>query len=155
MGETGRGAGRPSSYTEAIGDTICEGIERGLPPEFACPLAGISRATFYNWKGRGEAGEEPYAGFLDRLQEAEARFLSSRLDSIRTAVGGKDAAPWANHAWLAERRFPRHFGKTVQEVEHTGPATTIRVELALPEGLTDDERWRRMSDNAGPPVAKG
>ncbi len=142
--------GRPSSYTEAIADRIMVETAKGLPPEFACPLAGISRATFYNWKTRGEAGEDPFVGFLDRLQRAEAEAMASLYDEVRNAEGGKDAIPWTSRAWCLERRWPRTFGKTVQEVEHTGTVLTMTATLPdLPADATPEDRRRLLREMVG------
>jgi hypothetical protein len=147
--------GRPTKYTPELAKVLCDAIRRGHYMDHAAPLAGVSKQTVYTWIARAEEGEPLFEGFLDSLKEAEAQAVDRALLDIEAAEGGKDAKPWTNRAWWLERRHTRLFGKTIQEVEHTGPATTIKVELTLPEGLSEEERYRRMSDNAGPPVAKG
>lgn len=149
MDEPNKG-GRPTKRTPEIERAICDAIRRGHYMEHAAPLAGVSKQTVYTWLKAGEEGDPAYVGFLDAVKEAEAAAVDRALTDIEDAAGGKDAKPWANRAWWLERRHTRLFGKTVQEVEHTGTVAMVRVELpTLPESATPEERRRLLREMVG------
>ena len=150
--------GRPTDCTPDVIETIARAVRQGCTYRLACQASGISPQTMATWRQRGEQGEEPYLGFLDALTRAEgehAQRMAKVLDTFADGTDGVDARVASDAAkFMLERRHPRDYGRTVQEVEHVGPAQTIRVELTLPEGISDDEAWRRMSENAGKAVVK-
>ena len=148
-------AGRPTDCTPETIAKFCEAIGNGLYFEQAAVRAGISKVTAYKWLERGESGEEPFATFVNAFKEAEAKAQEDALNEIRNAPGGKDAYPWQSRAWFLERRWPKQYGRTVQEVEHTGTVTTVRVELPSIPVSDPEERRRLMLEQAGLAGGKG
>lgn len=63
---------------------------------------GVSGQTFWNWIRRGNAGEQPYARFVERVNKARAECEVATLRAMQ-AAGGQD--PWQSKAWLLERSF--------------------------------------------------
>lgn len=89
-------------------ETICEGLRKGNYVTTCCRAVGISQRTYYNWKKKGEEGEEPYATFLQKVDEAEAEGEMAMMEIIHdNAVSGN----WLSSAWVLERKYPNRFGK--------------------------------------------
>lgn len=113
-----RKPGRPTLCTDEIADKLLEGIREGQSIEGAAVRAGISLRTYYEWKERGESGEEPFSQFLHSLRQAEAE------------IEYETAGHWRNHTsedWRAareflERRFPHRWGEK-KAIEHQGPGS--------------------------------
>lgn len=108
-------AGRESECTIDVVDIICDAIADGLTMERAAECAGISVTTIYNWKKRGEKGEEPYEEFLQAIKGAEVEAERALLKELRPGQQG-----WQAKAWLLERRHPERWRAT-NKLEHTGP----------------------------------
>ena len=97
-----------SKLTKRVCETICDGLKKGNYVTTCCQAVGIDNKTFYNWKKRGEKGEEPYKTFLEKVNESEAIGEMIHLEIIHdTAVSGN----WLSSAWLLERKYPQRFGK--------------------------------------------
>jgi hypothetical protein len=96
---------------------LLDAIAATMPYELACDMAGISQATFYDWKSRGEKGEKPYSEFLEELRarEAEAVFLMHQNLKAAGVAGNINAI-----IFLLKARFPEHYTETTRQ-EHTGP----------------------------------
>jgi len=98
--------GRPTVWNPELEDAYMSAIEFGLSYESACAEAGFSSSTLANWRIRGEAGEEPYVGFLENEKKALATWERTRLLRM------DDAGPnWTREAWKLERRMPDEYGK--------------------------------------------
>lgn len=110
--------GRPTSLTPELQDAIVRDIRRtGAYVETVCQAHGICKKTFYNWKDRGETGEEPFATFLHAIKEAEAL---SEMDGIaQMKEGGKT---WMGAAAWLERRFRQRWHRS-DRIEHSGEMT--------------------------------
>lgn len=116
-----------TKLNKRICDIICEGLEKGNYIETCCRASGISRKTFHNWKKRGETGEEPFATFLRRTDEAEARGEMIHSEIIHdTAIGGN----WLASAWLLERKYPQRFGKREQMALQTDNDFKLEISTA-------------------------
>lgn len=102
-------AGRPTSLTPEVRAIVVEAIGRGLYRETAAQLAGVCRKTLWNWEQRGEAGEEPFAGFFHAIKKAEAQAESDVIDGVRLGLDG-----WQSKAWIAERRWPHRWSGRVR-----------------------------------------
>lgn len=122
---------------EAVTAIFCEATRKGLPKRYAAAAAGISESTWQAWRRRGEAGEEPYATFLARVNEADAERASSYLEKLEgVALGELEGVKPADMVkaltWLLERAYPRDFG-SAQKVELTGAdGGPVRTETARP-----------------------
>ena len=103
----------PPKYTPDLQERICKNLQYGIDIQIACSIEGIGRRTYYDWRKRGESGEEPYASFLAATEAA--------MDKVETAVTGKIIQTalqgnWQAAAWWL--RFRKTGGK--QQVELTG-----------------------------------
>ena len=108
---TKKPVGRPTKYTRERAQVIYDAIARGYYAEEAAALAGISKATYYNWI-------EEHPEFLDTISQKTAESQGPALRTILTAIneGSADAA----FKFLA-RRFPQQWGeKTATKTEVSG-----------------------------------
>lgn len=116
--------GRPTRYSDALGDQLCNLISAGVPMRVAARSLGIGRSTLYDWRNYGAQGIEPYVTFEAKLKRALSRAEASLTLNLVSAAK-KD---WRAAAWWLERRHPERYGAK----------QTMRVEKALPE-LSDAE----------------
>ncbi len=137
-------AGRPTSLTPEVLAAIETAIEAGNYRSTAAAAAGVHRNTLINWEKRGEAGEEPYAGFLCALQSAEARSEMALLAEIRGAQGAvagvQGADPWQSKAWMLERRFASRWCARVKQ------QVTEHVDALTDKLKADPDLHRRVVD---------
>ena len=122
----GKGFGG-SKLTKKICDDICEGLEKGNYITTCCRAVGISTGTYYNWKKRGEKGEEPYATFLRRTDEAEAIGEMTHIEIIHDVALSQN---WLASAWLLERKYPQRFGKREQMALQTDNDFKLEISTA-------------------------
>lgn len=108
MGRTS-GVAHPQKLTRTVCDKICEGVLKGNYITTVCRSVGISSATYYIWKKKGEKGIEPYKEFYERVTEAEAQAEMDILNVIYTSA--IDQGNWLSSAWILERKYPDRFGK--------------------------------------------
>lgn len=101
---------RPSKYTPETAKKITDAIRLGATFGLACQYAGISEDTFARWR-------EKYADFAEAVKEAEGAGVVGWLAKIEKAA---NEGTWQAAAWKLERRYPREYGRTVQEHEHSG-----------------------------------
>ena len=122
-----RKGGRTTKLTKEVCDNICDGLKKGNYITTCCMASGINRHTYYNWKKRGEKGEEPYKTFLERVTEAEAIGEMLHVEIIHdTAVSGN----WLSSAWLLERKYPQRFGKREQMALQTDNDFKLEISTA-------------------------
>jgi hypothetical protein len=137
-------AGRPTSLTPEVQAAIVAHILAGNYRAVSAAAAGVHRNSLINWEKRGEAGEEPYAGFLCALQKAEAECEIQLLAEVRAAqpavVGVSGADVWQVKAWMLERRFAsRWCARVRQQVAEHVDALTEKLKA-------DPELHRRVVD---------
>lgn len=142
-------AGRPTLLTPELQDAICAAIRRGMYAVRACALVGVSKTSFYAWKTRGDAGEEPYADFLAAVTQAEAEFQEASLECIAAAAkplvaeDGKlvAAGDWRALSWVMERRFPDDYGKRVRQdvTVQAVPEVVLSDPSRVPSGVVEDD----------------
>lgn len=128
--------GRPVSFDPVVGERIAVHIRNGAPWEFACSAEGIMRQTASYWLEQAKAGNADYAAFLSVIERAEGQAVTEMSAEIRKAAsGGKGESSdlWTSRAWLLERRWPQHFGRTAQPGEQ-GPTVAVQVNFA--EGVS-------------------
>ena len=82
--------GRPTSLTPQVEKKILAAIEKGNYITIACKYAGISNETFYNWKKRAEKKEEPFFGFFNKVEVAEAKAEISAIEKLRAIMNSGD-----------------------------------------------------------------
>lgn len=107
---------RPTKYTPATVERICEGIRLGLTYELAAGYGGIDYRTFVRWR-------ESKGQFRQAVQEAEAKGAAVNMARINKEAQEGD---WRAAAWIMEHRYPDQYGRSVHE--HHGEMTA-RVEL--------------------------
>jgi transposase len=119
---------RPTKLTKDTSTAICEAVKRGNYIETAAALAGVHRATLYEWlkKGRSEA-----TGIYHDFAEAMELALAESEDTMLVLIGNAAEEQWQAAAWRLERRYPEKYGRR-------------RVEVTFPKGfdpaqLSDDE----------------
>ena len=101
---------RPTKYTPERVEKILQAIELGATYELASSYGGVDYMTFNRWRER-------YSEFRDAIRAAEGKGATKWLAKIEQAAS--DGA-WQAAAWKLERRYPHSYGRTVQNVEHTG-----------------------------------
>jgi hypothetical protein len=96
--------GHRCKLTPETARVILESVERGEYLVAAAAMAGISRATVLNWLRRGEAGDQPYADFVDELARVLAALTAEARDRVcRGDPGWQEAARWLNRAFPRRR----------------------------------------------------
>lgn len=139
--------GRPTKYTDAVGQRIVEEIRRGLPVKFAAALAGVGEQTLRDWLARGEAADppdadEPLVSFALLYREAEAEYVAEELRAI-DGEHGEGKGDWKRTAWKLSKRFPREFGErkaidVTTDGESLNLGANAAVVMYLPETVDDD-----------------
>jgi len=86
--------GRPTKYSSAVAEKICQSVAEGCSREAAAALAGVSPSTLHEWRNK-------FPEFSDGLEKADARFEAACVASIRKA--GRSKRNWPANAWLLER----------------------------------------------------
>lgn len=131
--------GRPSSFTQAIADEICERLIEGESLRAICDLPKMpAKATVLMWAHRDEHG------FRD--QYARARLISAESDAddvsdiARKIVTGEiepaaGTAAINGYKWSAGKRAPKLFG---DKVALTGPDGDGPVEIKMIERVVVD-----------------
>lgn len=140
-----KSTGRPTKMNDEVCNTICEGIELGLPYKHACESAGVSYVTFLSWKAKGEialetktpsqysASEENCITFLYQVRKAEADGIKENIKKIKE-IGegsGEHRPDWKALAWILKCRDPEHFTETQkidQKTEHSG-GVSIKLDM--------------------------
>ena len=100
--------GRRSTLDQKLQRRICGLLSQGSAIKSACIVCGLGERTFYDWRDKGRAGEEPFARFFSavtRAREAHKGNLIRRIVSAATA-------DWKAASWLLERQFPGEFGRS-------------------------------------------
>ena len=88
-----------------------EFMKTGLAFSTACRAAGVHPNTYYLWKKKAEAGDEPYATSYRKLLEARAQGEAELAQVIVNAAKTDD---WKAAAWMLERRNKKTWGKNDQ-----------------------------------------
>lgn len=111
-------AGRPTTLTPGVQAKIIEALRKGNYRDTAAALAGVTRQTLWNWEKWGKEGKEPYVGFFDALEMAEAQAESDMLERVLNArpsvTGATGPDLWQATAWAMERRWPKKWAQRVR-----------------------------------------
>jgi hypothetical protein len=101
--------GRPSKADPVTLAKIVIAVGMGANKMQAARAASICDDTIRAWEKRGEAGEKPFAEFVDQLRDAEQAAKAHLLGVMADATQkGNEKARWA--AWMLEKRWPKEFG---------------------------------------------
>jgi hypothetical protein len=100
----------PLQLTEEVATKIIQQIQLGTPRKYAARAAGIDQTTFNRWLRQGASGEEPFASFAARVDEAVATAIARSARQVH-AQGRDD---WRAAAWYLARTAPDEFGDKIQ-----------------------------------------
>jgi hypothetical protein len=125
-------AGRPSSYTDKIGDDICERLANGESLRQICLTPNYPRqATVFRWLASNEKFREQYV----RAREVQADVLADEIidiaDGKRAAYEGtepdvqRDRLAVDARKWAASKLKPKVYGdKTLLGSDPDNPLPT-------------------------------
>ena len=122
--------GRPTKLTPELQERFVAYVRAGNYIETVCAACGISTPTYYSWRERAEAGEEPFLGFLSAVKEAESNAEMEAVEGILTHA----AETWQAFAWYLERRHQSRWKRT-DKVEQE---VTVKKEGPDPSELDDE-----------------
>jgi hypothetical protein len=104
---------RRSKLTPEVQQRICDAVVIGATYEHAAAYGGVAYETFNNWR-------KANVQFSEALKAAEARAVVGWLAKIEKAASD---GTWQAAAWKLERRYPAEYGRSLQQVEHSGTIT--------------------------------
>ena len=119
---TVRQAGRPTDCTPEVVETICAELRAAMTIKTACSQAGVSVTTYHNWLHRGEAGEEPFLGFLKAVTRAKEDGIRALAGTIRKEA----VTDWRAAAWMLERRDPDEWSRRTELTGKSGGPVEVR-----------------------------
>ena len=135
---------RPSKLTPEREKLILDAIRAGNDVVVAAQLAGIAQSTFYEWQRRGRTGEQPYARFGERLEQALAHAEAYAVSIVRRSMVGD-----ARHAqWWLERKHPERWGRRQPPPPDPFAAGPVTVEVVWPE-QAEQELERQRPERGG------
>jgi hypothetical protein len=114
--------GTNGRLTPELETRIALSVASGLPIPIAAQAHGVPKSTWAEWLAKGRAGKQPYARFLDAMNEAKAAWAEATTRNITTA----SALDWKAGAWLLERRMPQHYSAKAK-LEHSGKVDVAHV----------------------------
>ncbi len=158
--KTKRPPGRPSTYREALGLSVCAAIAEGMSLRKVCELPGMpAMSTFLRWMADEQHAElrEQYA----RAREAQADALAEEIlqiadDGRNDTQVDEDGNVFIDHdviarsrlrvdarKWLASKMAPKKYGDKITQ-EHTGAGggaiqVASTVTFVRPPARGDDE----------------
>jgi len=134
-----------SKLTPDVQNRICQAITMGAIYEHAAAYGGITYETFRVWREKNPA-------FSLAVKDAEGRAVVGWLVKIEQAAS---EGMWQAAAWKLERRYPQHYGRTVQEHQgRDGGAIQIENTDARERLLFDvEERRARIQEVPRLPVS--
>lgn len=123
-------AGRPSSYSEEIADTILERMMEGRSLRSICDDDGMpSRVTVVNWQTK----HPDFLARCARARELQADYMDDLiLDTANGCTGDTaqaDRVKISAYQWRASKLAPKKYGEKLQ-TEHSG-SVTVSYEDAL------------------------
>ena len=129
--------GRPSQYTLALAERICELVAKGTPVHRIGRRAGFPQeSTVYDWLNKHSEFAEMYARARDRAADRFASELLEIADKAPETIRGVEKARLRIDArkWAAAKFAPRKYGERILQ-EHSGQLTLAQlVEAANKQG---------------------
>lgn len=125
-------AGRPLTLNDLNGQRIVECLKAGNTLTCAASTARVPFTTLQLWLRRGRKGEQPYADFLGRCNEAMTE--QERVCVARVIAGEQG---WQGAAWWLERypktrwRWRRPDNVTVAPIEKPSEDTLAMSDAEL------------------------
>lgn len=134
---------RPRKLTPAVSRQIMSALALGVTREQAAAAGGIHYSTFRRWE---MAGEQAVRGalkrFCDDIKRAEATGAMNWMLIIEAAMLSKSAreernlpveiGAWQAAAWKLERRFPKMYGRHIQEYQANEGVKITEIVLKEP-----------------------
>ncbi len=123
-----KGAGRPLLLDDEMETRICNLIRAGNYIDTAARVAGVSKASLYEWFKRAHRGEQPFAKFLDAVERASSEAEASNVARIMLAA----TEHWQAAAWWLERTKPKKYGRKIEisEEENAMQSQHKKVDLS-------------------------
>jgi hypothetical protein len=118
---------KPTEYTEALGDLICERLADGESLRAICAAEDMpTKAAVFRWLGAHEAFADQYAC----AREAQADSFADDIADIADGNGEPNDKRVRIDArkWLAGKLRPKRYGDKL-DVEHAGSLTVQVVRL--------------------------
>lgn len=132
-------------YNRVLHERLCAMVAVGVPIATACQAEHINRSTYYDWRKRGQRGEQPFATFWADMQASLARAEASVVQRVTSA----SLEDWRAGAWYLERRFPQRYRQKQTLTVSKGPSDMSDAELdaaiakygftRAPDALTDSQ----------------
>lgn len=115
--------GKPSKFTPTLVKNILKSLDKGLPFNHACALAGIHPTSGQRYLAQGaEDPDGPMGEFALEVYKRRAQYMEGLIEEWReTASMTKQ---WAGLATLAERLDPENFS---QKKNQTNVAVQVNV----------------------------
>jgi 5-carboxymethyl-2-hydroxymuconate isomerase len=109
--------GRPSEYTQELGDKLCSVLASGVSLRTACEAEEFpDRTTVFRWLRTYEQFRNQYA----RAKEEAADAFVEELIDISDGSGDvqRDKLKVDTRKWIASKLKPKKYG---EKLEHSGP----------------------------------
>jgi hypothetical protein len=116
-----RKPGAPTKLTPQLQRTFTPIIKLSGFYRDACAAVGISEETLADWRRRGAAGDQPYAGFSEALKKAEIERRQNYLkESMQRGAKKNDAKEiqWRAAVTDPETFSVKHHVVFQQEIDH-------------------------------------
>ena len=91
-------------------ERLCSALSAGNTRRAACSFAGINESTLWRWM-------KSSATFASRIEKAEG---DAEVRNVAIISRAAQEGTWQAAAWWLERRYPRDYGRTIQEQVHSG-----------------------------------
>jgi hypothetical protein len=143
---------------DALVAAVREGMKRYLPFNHALEKAEISERTYYHWRKKWRAGEEPYATQVAKVEAVRGeleRRLAHRIGRLAKSGTKEDSVRLAATKYMLERYYPETWGPA-QKLELTGKdGDPIRTEsvarvVVLPPLDEQPEAGSNLASEPGP-----
>jgi hypothetical protein len=110
--------GRPSKFTQALADRICERLAAGETLRAICRDDGMpSHGTVLNW-----AKAEPFSDQYARSRETGYALMADQLTEIADGDGdpARDRLRVDTRKWLLSKALPKIYGDKLQHADADG-----------------------------------
>jgi len=124
-------------------DRLVFALENASYIEDACAYAGITSATFRDWRNKAEAGERAFENIFKRIRDAEAICKVEMLRTIK--VAGEEGNIRALQ-WIMERKYPSQFGETSKLQINTEEVIELDMKWADGELYSDFQNVELTDD---------
>lgn len=108
-----RPVGRPSIYSAALADEVCDKIAQGMSVNQICALAGMpSTQTVYNWLFKEKDFIDKYA----HARESQSEFYAQEMMDLADSCGltpeqiNKTKLQIDTRKWIASKLKPKKYG---------------------------------------------